>query len=330
MPAFRSLIVGILTLLLFSGCGQIVSEKLTVPDHLAANSCPTGKKLVILPFADYTYADNVGTAFRRNLAIMEDLTDQLVGYGFRLPVQEDMIKYLSAHNIVKLSPFKNNQSYSKTRQLENELGKDWSNTMKNEIASLIELEQNNDLSKQYTGITALDNKTLAKIANDFDADYIVRGRILKYNIEQENTWRPLKRGLLPVIVGGTTRGLFGVAKSDTYDILDNMAVGGAMGSIVGSNVNSSTASTSTYGLAGAGVAYLASQSGQANKATVQLRLWVQDPGSGEIIWTNRVEVKVAPETIFADTQNSHLMETAVNKAVTSLVNDFITKAGEVL
>ena len=36
------------------------------------------KSVVILPFADYSDADNIETAYRRNLFVSENVTDQFV------------------------------------------------------------------------------------------------------------------------------------------------------------------------------------------------------------------------------------------------------------
>lgn len=337
MPAKKILIYGILALL-FSGCGQIVSEKLTVP-NIATPQCPTGKKMVIMPFADYA-ADNdsLELSLKRNMAITEILTDELIGQGFRLPVQEDTLQYLADMKIITLAQSSTIKSPA-TKHLESELDGTWSGQMKAAISELIDKE-NQYLADKTKTTNALNNETIARIADDLGADYIMRGRIIKYDLETENTWRPLKRGLLPILFVGGNRAMFGVAKSDDYDTLGSMAVGYGAGYALGDSattpyttaekVDPSGANSTVWGLAGAGVAYLAHQGGRANQAAVELRIWVQEPQSGEVIWTNRVQVKVKPETIFADTQPEKLFETAVNKAVTALVNDFVTKTGEIL
>lgn len=318
---------GVAAGMLLAGCGQVVSERLAVPATTPATTCQTGKKVVVLPLADYSYAQDHETALRRNLLIMENLTDQLTANGFRLPVQEDLIKYLADKKIIRLASLESGKQGS-TRYLQEELGNDWSREMKEEVAALIAAEKKKNASASGT-ITALDKETLAAIADDLKADVIIRGRIVKLALEEENTWRPLKRGLLAVVVGGANRLLFGVTNSDTYDTLNDMAVGGAIGAPIGSNTDAAT-STSTYSAAGAAVGYLAAQGGKANQATIQLRLWAQNPANGEVIWNNRVEVKVRPQTIFADTNPDSLMRTAIRKAVGSLVDDFVAKTKDVI
>ncbi len=320
-------IAGAALAMLLTGCGQIVSERLAVSAATPAATCQTGKKVVVLPLADYSYTQDRETAVKRNLLIMENLTDQLTANGFRMPVQEDLIKYLAQKQIIRLTTVRPDKNDS-TRHLQAELGNNWSREMKEELSALIAAEKKRNDSAAGT-ITALDNETLAAIADDLKADVIIRGRIVKCALEEENTWRPLKRGLLAVIIGGTNRLLFGVTNSDTYDTLDNMAIGGAIGAPIGSNTDATT-STSTYSAAGAAVGYLAAQGGRANQATIQLRLWAQNPRNGEVIWNNRVEVKVRPQTIFADTTPDSLFRTAIRKAVGALVDDFVNKTKNVI
>jgi len=320
-------IAGAALAMLLAGCGQIVSERLAVSATTPAPTCPTGKKIVVLPLADYSYAEDTETAVKRNLLIMENITDQLTANGFRMPVEEDLLKYLASKNIIRLSTVKPDRRDS-TRYLQGELGNDWSSAMMEEISSIIAAEKGRNNSAAGA-ITALDNETLAAIANDLKADIIMRGRIVKYALETENSWRPLKRGILPVIIGGTNRLLFGVTNSETYDTLNDMAVGGAIGAPIGSNTDATT-STSTYSAAGAAVGYLTAQGGKANQATVQLRLWVQNPANGEVIWNNRVEVKVRPRTIFANTDPDALFNTAIRKAVGALVDDFVAKTRDII
>jgi len=320
-------IAGAALTMLVAGCGQVVSERLAVSASTPPATCPTGKKIVVLPLADYSYAEDSEAAVRRNLLIMENITDQLTANGFRMPVEEDLLKYLAEKNIIHLSTVKPDKNDS-TRYLQSELDNARSTAMKEEISRVIAAEKSKNNSAAGA-ITALDQETLATIANDLKANVILRGRIVKYALETENSWRPLKRGLLPVIITGTNRMLFGVTNSEAYDTLNDMSVGGAIGAPIGSNTDATT-STSTYSAAGAAVGYLTAQGGKANQATVQLRLWAQNPNNGEVIWNNRVEVKVKPRTIFADTSPDALFNTAVRKAVGALVDDFVAKTKDMI
>ena len=55
MNRLKYLIIGILALVL-AGCGQTVVETLNVPEGAGPNAPGYGKRIVILPFADYSYA----------------------------------------------------------------------------------------------------------------------------------------------------------------------------------------------------------------------------------------------------------------------------------
>ena len=156
MPAIRSIAIGIFILML-SGCGQLVTEKLAVSNSASADNCPITRKLVILPLADYSYTADASLAMHRNVAIMENLTDQLVTRGYQLPVHEDLMQYLSDENIISIK----RQSHGLDREMQG----DWSSDMKAEFAQLIAASQSRKGNSGNS--TALDKKTLAKIAADF-------------------------------------------------------------------------------------------------------------------------------------------------------------------
>ena len=313
MPAIRIITIGILALVL-SGCGQLVSERLTVSNSASDENCPITRKLVVLPLADYSYVDDAELAMHRNLAIMENLTDQLVSRGYQLPVQEDLARYLVDENIINVK--------RQAHGLDREMDKDWSAGMKAELAQLIKADQAGTTPTNTT--KPLTPKTLAKIAGDFNAGYIMRGRIINFELGEENTWNPLKKGLIPVIVGGTTKAVLGVAESEEYDTMNQTLIGAAIGYGIFEGTTNPSHSSGTYALTGAGAGYLGSKS-RGNEAKVELRLWVQSPETGNVVWTNRVEVKVTPQTVFADTSAKSLFNVAINKAVAALVDDFATK-----
>ena len=76
--------------LIAGGCSQTVSEKLHVPTESPAQlACP--KMVVVLPFADYFYTDNIRTGLVRNSIVMEYLVDRLVAKGVDVPVMEDVL-----------------------------------------------------------------------------------------------------------------------------------------------------------------------------------------------------------------------------------------------
>ncbi|MEW6219908.1 MAG: hypothetical protein AB1634_10290, partial [Thermodesulfobacteriota bacterium] len=210
------------------------------------------------------------------------------------------------------------------------------------------------------GTHGLHAKELARLGQAFNARYVLRGRIIQYDRGTEPTWDPFKRGFLPVFFGATNRLMYGIARSDSYDTIGQTATGAILGGVLGHEATTpfsppdlitttttsgpplapvTTTSTSevggfsdydslntlAWGAVGAGAAYLASKGGVAPQAVVELRVWVQDSTTGDVLWTNRAEVKVAPETMFAASDDQTLFGTALRESVASLVHDFATR-----
>jgi len=338
MSGMKIILYGMLALLL-AGCGQIVTETVSVPQAVPASPCAVNRKVVILPFADYSYADDIQAVSRRNMAITEALTDQLVARGFAVPVQEDTLRYLVTQNVIKLV----DPAFSaRTGSVRNEMQANWSEVMKDELSGILAREQrattggvDADNPERTPGTHGLDSKMISQIGRDFAARFVLRGRIIKYGMEKENTWEPLKMGLLPFVVDSATQAFYGFAKTDNYDTLQAMSLGYGVGAMLGDSatnsytyadrIDPSGANSAVWGAAGAGVAYLAKQGGQTNQAAVQLRVWIQNAETGDVVWTNRVDVKVAPQTVFADNNPDALFQTAVNRAVAALIEDFWAK-----
>lgn len=336
MKRLHYVLVGLMVLLL-SGCGQTVVETLKVTQAAGPSAPGQGSTIVILPFADYTYADSLAAAHRRDMAITEALTDRLVANGFNLPIQEDVFAYMVDQSIISLVAYEQNNSVS----LNNELSGDWSDVMKEQIRGYIseqQVQRNNQVVAS-PGTHGLTEQTVTKLGRKFKADYIVRGRILEFKSRQEHSWAPWKRGILPFISGTTSQVAFGFADTDQYDNMNNMIAGGTWGAIVGRNVNgpwdadggsdilgisgSQTANTILWGAVGAALGQQAKNSGQVDQAVVQMRIWIQEAATGNVIWTNRVDVKVSPESIMAEAQYDALFDQAIEKGVTTLVDNFI-------
>lgn len=292
MSATRLILCGMIALLI-SACGHVVSDSLSVPPSVTPQSCGLNKTIILLPFADYTYADDLETTFNRNLALMEALTDQLITKGFSIPVQEDTLEYLIDQNIIKGMPY---QAVSSTKTVEREVSEGaWSGPMKDELQKIIdETNQKASTGSKSPGMHGLDKQLIIKLGKQFNADYILRGRIIKYDMINENKWQPWRRGLLPVIIDGTDRTILGLAKPELYDLFEGVLGMESARSIVGN-------------------------------AQVYVRAWVQDTVTGEVIWTNRVEVEVAPKSVFAQNNVDKMFHAAVNRAAKSLVEDFWKK-----
>ncbi len=334
MNRLKYLIIGIFALSL-TGCGQTVIETLSVVDDGQNYNTPgAGKSIVILPFADYSRG-SIGSAHRRNMTISETLTDRLVINGFSIPVQEDVFQYLVSQDIINLSAYQKVKNSSLVAELSN----DWSKQMKEQIKVYIDSEDSkaDSAALKSAGVHGLSSQKLAKIGRHFKADYILRGRILEYKTRQEATWAPWKRGLLPFINGGATRIMFGFAGSDQYDETNEQLMGSMIGSTIGyhnatwpwdkgESVFGRTGrdgNTVVWAGAGYGLGKALHRSGRVDQATVQMRIWVQEAVGGNVVWTNRVRVQVSPETFMADKQYDTLFNKAIEKGVTTLIDNFV-------
>jgi len=153
----------------------------------------------------------------------------------------------------------------------------------------------------------------------------------------------MKKGWLTFITGSTSKLTFGNASSDKYDMYGSMVTGLFWGGLLGSGLDwpwdpakadqtilgfsgGRDANTIFWAGTGGALGKLGQQSGDIPEAVVQLRMWVQDAYTGDVVWTNRVDVKVSPESVLADHQYDALFESATEKAIDTLVNNFVTKS----
>ena len=318
-------ILYLLTAVLLMGCGQTVVETLHVPETPGHNSPGKGMTMVILPFADYTYADSIAGPYRRNLAVTEALTDRIVSNGFNIAIQEDVFGYLLDEEIISVLPYDENS----TASLSDELNNDWSYLMKSHLKGYIQQQktQAGNTVSESPGSHALDQKAVAKLGRRFNADYIVRGRIIEFKTREETTWSIAKKGLLPFTFGLSSQTLNGFARSDSYDDMGHMLLPGTIGAIIGYHGSTSgldgAGNALLWGAVGAGLGHMAKNGGQVDQAVVQLRIWVQEAATGNLVWTNRVEVKVSPESVYSDRQYDALFDTAIHKGVNTLIDNFV-------
>ncbi len=344
MSLLKYLSIGMLAAGMLAGCGQTRTETVMVPHGEKPNAQGKGLTAVILPFADYSSGDRIASAFRRNLLVTESLTDSLRHNGFALPVQEDVFQHLVEQKIINLASYSENNSSASSLAGELE-DPDWSDLMKDKIRAYMDTQAMQQVGGKNPAVDSpgthgLTPQEVVKIGRKFGADYIVRGRILEFRTRQEHSWDPRKRGIIPFVTGTTSRIAFGFADSEHYDNLGNTIAGSAWGGVVGSNADwpwdsddghgffgissGKGANTIVWSVAGGAIGDMAKHSGQVDQAVVQMRIWVQDAYDAQVIWSNRIEVRVAPESVLADNQYDDLFDQAVKKATNSLIENFVT------
>ena len=332
MNRLKYLIIGILALVM-AGCGQTVVETLKVPEGAGQNAPGNGKSVVILPFADYSGGDSITSSYRRSLQISESVTDSLVANGFSTSIQEDVFRYMVEQNLISLVAYEETHSKS----LRTELSGEWSSKMKGILRTYIQEAEVEGSNRAISapGTHGLDETTIARLGRRFNADYIVRGRILEYKTRQDPTWEPWKKGFLPFLLQGTSRIAVGVAGSDEYDRYGQMGAGAAYGALIGYQTvwpfdsstlfgaSSATSNAIFWGGVGAVLGDM-SHNSKADQAVVQMRIWVQEAATGNLVWTNRIRVAVSPESVYADQQYDALFNSAIEKGVSTLIDNFVT------
>lgn len=312
---------------MLAGCGTTSVQTLMVPNGGHPQAQGKGMTAVVLPFADYSGGDRIASAFRRHLMVTESLTDNLRRNGFNAPVQEDVFQHLVEQKVISLAAYGEGSgggSASLASELEDP---DWSDVMKGKIQDYIELQQaqqlggGKNLAADSPGTHGLSDQEVVKLGRKFGADYIIRGRILEFRTRQDHTWDPRRRGLIPFVVGTTSQAAFGFAEAEQYDNLGDAAAGGLWGAALSSGGD--TAITIFWSVAGGTAGAMAKQGGKLDQAVVRLRIWVQNAYDAQVVWTNQVEVRVAPESVMADSQYDDLFDQAIKKASSALMADFV-------
>lgn len=342
----------VLILPFLGACGTTVVD--TVHPVVRTAAVGDAKKVVILPFADHTPGDSPYGYWHRNVLINEAVQDEMLRYGYLPAPQEDVIDYLSRKNIIQdVNAAKDRSGASAL--LESELGKGWSDAMKAEFLKALHnntMQARERKPEKYWNserLIALNHERIQDIGAKFGADYVLRGRVITLKQGQADSFNPIQTGILPFFFKAGSRTVFGMAQSDTYEMIDKMAIGGVLGAAIatkdwpidstsssalggsprfGGTVVTETSSSSglnnaIWGVAGAGLAHLAHKGGRVDTATVQLRMVMQDTRTGEIVWTNRSEVEVAPRSTYGEHDENKLMAQAIQQASARLVDNFI-------
>lgn len=337
----RMCFIGILILLFSISCGQEVRQTLSpvVPDPADGRL----KRVVILPFADYTLSFSSYGHWRRNVLVYEAVQDELYRAGFVPAAEEAVSEYLLRRGVFQY-PY---EVSANTLSIQRELQEDWSDQMKEELAKTISdnIEKARNLKKQRDNrmLVAINSQMIKDLGNTLGADYVVRGRIVEFRWGQEDTFNFIKTGFLPCIFKTSHRMVFGLADSESYEAIDKASIGGTIrramaeteypfkyeadpDSFLDNNSTEEVYSRLSDLVWGAGrfaSGALGDKQGYVPEATVQLRMLIQDGRTGEVVWLNRAEVSVTPESTYAAHDRYTLFQKAIHKTVKSLVDNFL-------
>jgi hypothetical protein len=297
------------------------------------------------------------------LAVQEDVNTLLVDHDIIRAI--DAEKYL-IHPSVAPEVNRDGDPVERVESLEYALANHvHTQVMADEIMTLIETESRRNQGSEVKipnspvlqGATVgLTKDKVVYLAQQLGVDLVVRGRILDYGIKETASASLYNSGLVPVVFRGTrdlllggrgsyddgapkvSRGIvpsvFGDARSfmmggtdyknyeADLDDIDNLAYGATLGALIGSG--------SGPALLGGAAGYIVGQQPQRSKrsAIVQVRIYAQSGETGDVLWSNRVEIEFTPANNF-DNKNTHprvMYENAVREGIKSLMDGFFVEA----
>jgi len=299
------------------GCQPLVTQTISPsqPDFDPSIKSGIKENVVLMPMADYSHGNASDKASRRQARIMAALSHQLSGIGMLPAIQEDVNAYLFNKNII--SPVQEDISQYDPEK--------WGSYVKGIADSIITSNSDN----QTNNSIGVSPEIIKELGARFHSPYLLRGRIIEYRVGQDRTFNPLRRGILPFAVDGSSSTLFGIAKSDQYDLWQEMTTAGTVGALIGTNASGPyNGSPSAYGsnaavwgAVGAGTAYLAHQGGDVPEARIQLELALQSTSDGQVLWSNRTEFTVTPGSAYDRYDQQYLLAQAMEEAAASLVRD---------
>ncbi len=339
-------------------CGHVVKETVTpVPSNVIPSA---GKKVVVVPFADYTPNSRQENYWRRNVLVMESLQDEFARYGLNTAIEEDVVRYLMDEKIIEPPEVFFGHSPMTEYMRGMAANGSWSSYMTHELETAANHNEQVEVSKQQQkeqgspqGLCSksLTSGQIIHLGNKFGADYVIRGRLIEFDQgAAKDVFNPFQVGILPFVFNTGQRAVFGVAKSDNYEMFDKMAIGGLAGLAYGrSNQNSPfdedvdhksgghplfdptitdkddyhELNTAFWGVTGTGLAFLAHKGGRVPRAVIQIRIMVQDALTGCLLWTNRSQVEVVPKSVYSAQEYRVLVAKAIKRATSSLVSNFI-------
>ncbi len=321
MSIFIRMLSIVCGLFIINACGYSVKQTVS---PVSSSPKEEFEKVIILPFADYT-SSSPGEQLQRSVLIFESLQDELFKIGFVTVPYEDVINYLLKEGIIKQAPVSGPKGFWKVF-LSSDLSSQWSDEMRKEIINA--MRHNMTLNRDNKSM-ALDYEALQKMGEFFGTRYIIRGRIIEFSNSKDDTFNLAQTGILPFFLRVGSRTLFGFAESRKYEVMNEVATGAGYGAGIGGLMGGSVEMGSMLvdpalvgaGI-GAGVGLAASPSGEVSQARVQLRLIVQDAQTGEIVWSNRAEIRVSPSSVFASDNQDELFAKAVKEVVKVLIDDF--------
>jgi len=373
----KNLLRLLLVVIFMVGCGGIKeniapSETPNVQNVAAENQVEIKgvRKVAIFPFADYSHQQDFikEDIWGGNIRILEEVTDHFVAHGISVIVQEDVNTLLVNNDIIH--PIANqyliygSEGDDKAELRTKVLGTpeydlvnvQHSEDMKDEIRRIITSEMALEEAERppiqtpiLQGATVgLSRGKIMELGELLGVDLIIRGRIIEYGFKRVNTYNPLKRGFLPVLIEPMRDMLVGAADQKTYEsglgsvdykewesrndfILDRKReeedvsrIGEVFGFFFGQktqdDVEGTWDATMEYSIGTLGELYPRKKS---MSSIVQIRMFAQDARTGDILWSNRAETEYVPPTgvSFNSKHPKTMFDVNIKRCVKLLMDD---------
>ncbi len=300
------------------------------------------KKVVILPF----YNCNVAEFNKINLLLYDDISDELIKHNL-IPVPFDEVVSLIYKNKDSDSPKISN---SLLVELRSPL---WSNEMKEEIQKIIYNDSIMHNSMSNKKCTSINEDEIFNIGKKYSAKFVVKALITELEFLNEETFNPFKIGFFNSPAKLISRTLYGKPKSEGWGTFQNVMSSGLLGGIIGYNLGEPFDSKSYkdvkvghpylgytikersggdsdhhwknalfWGSMGAFNGFIASNSGDFKYLNVGIRIYIYDIDSMELIWTDRVKLRIEPESMYANVNENDLINSALKESVSLLMASF--------
>jgi len=279
--------------------------------------------VALFPFADYSHQQEFLSTeiWGGNIKIIEEITDHLVAHGIAVAIQEDVNTLLVDNDVIR--PIANQyllygtSADDKAKFRTKVVGTpeydlvnvEHSEDMKEEIINVIRdeiaLEKAEKPPIQTTilqGATVgLSREMIKQLGEELGVDLIIRGRIIEYGFKGIDTYNPLKRGFLPVLIEPMKDVLMGAAEPKKYESdledVDFSRLGEGTGFLFGQKTEDDLEGTWDLMMEHSfGTLSNLHPRKQSVSSIVQIRMYAQDARTGDVLWSNRAETEYVPTT----------------------------------